>query len=89
MAYLPGDILVKVEDTGIGVPEDQIKSVFEKFRQVDGSSTRKHGGTGLGLSITFGIVREHGGRIRADSPPGEGARFRVELPQADRAEALG
>jgi signal transduction histidine kinase len=69
-----------VTDTGLGiVPEDR-ERVFEEFRQVDSSSTRKKGGTGLGLAIAKRIVELHGGRIWVDSTPGQGSTFYFTLP---------
>ncbi len=57
-----------VSDTGIGIPQDKLDSIFKSFEQVDGSSTRQHGGTGLGLSITRQLVEMMGGKIRVESP---------------------
>jgi signal transduction histidine kinase len=75
-----GSYLVSVTDTGLGiVPEDR-ERVFEEFRQVDSSSTRKKGGTGLGLAIAKRIVELHGGRIWVDSTPGQGSTFYFTLP---------
>ncbi len=64
-----------VQDTGIGIPQNQIDSVFEKFSQVDGSSTRRHEGTGLGLAIASRLVNLMGGRIGCNSRLGEGSTF--------------
>ncbi len=69
-----------IKDTGIGIPKDQYHLVFERFRQVDGSTTRKYGGTGLGLSISEGLAKLLGGSIRFESEPGVGTTFYVTLP---------
>ncbi len=71
---------VKVRDTGVGISEENLKVVFERFRQVDGSSTRRAGGTGLGLSITQQLVQLHGGDIYAESEPGIGSIFWFTVP---------
>lgn len=71
----PERVRIVVEDTGPGIPPDLLPRVFDPFVTTKGSH-----GTGLGLSISYGIVREHGGDIRAESPPGRGARFTIDLP---------
>ena len=68
-----------VRDTGIGIPADKIQAIFEPFKQVDGSTTRKYGGTGLGLSITTQLVKLMGGRIWVDSEVGRGSSFHFTL----------
>ena len=74
-------IEITVSDTGIGIREDFIPHLFERFRQGDSTTTRAHGGLGLGLAIARRIVELHGGRIQAISPgEGKGSTFRVELP---------
>jgi signal transduction histidine kinase len=71
---------VEVEDTGIGIDQADMETIFDDFRQVDQSSTRQYGGTGLGLSITRKLVTLLGGHIGVDSRYGEGSTFSIELP---------
>ncbi|CDI04802.1 putative Histidine kinase [Candidatus Competibacter denitrificans Run_A_D11] len=75
-----GVLSIEVADSGIGIPQDQLKLIFEPFRQVDMSDTRRYGGTGLGLAITKNVCQLLGGAIAVDSTPGVGSRFRVEIP---------
>ncbi len=78
-----------VRDSGRGIPADQLESIFERFSQVDASDAREKGGTGLGLAIARGIVEAHGGRIWAESEPGEGTTFSFTLPLAAGKESDG
>jgi len=71
---------VSVSDTGIGIPEKEQDRIFNRFYQVDSSSTRKYGGTGIGLAIVQDIVRLHGSNITVSSKEGEGTTFRFTLP---------
>ncbi len=71
---------IRIEDTGLGIPAEKLASVFEKFSQVDTSSTRRHEGTGLGLAITSGLVELFGGAIEVESEVGRGSAFTVRLP---------
>jgi signal transduction histidine kinase len=74
-------VLVDVEDTGIGIREEDVPKIFDDFRQVDQSSTREYGGTGLGLSITKKLLHLLGGTIRVHSVPDQGSTFSVWLPR--------
>jgi signal transduction histidine kinase len=79
-------VALSVADTGIGIPEEKRALIFERFEQVDGSSTRAHGGSGLGLAIVKQLVELMGGTIAVESEVGVGSVFRVELPFARPAE---
>ena len=81
---------ITVRDTGIGIPPERMDRLFKLFSQVDSSTTRNYGGTGLGLAISRRLVELMDGHIWADSEPGRGSRFHVEIPYAAvPAEAPG
>jgi PAS domain S-box-containing protein len=81
-------IRIEVADSGIGMNQEQLGLIFERFRQVDGSSTRRAGGTGLGLTITKQLVEMHAGTIGVESAEGLGSTFYFHLPTAEAARRI-
>ncbi len=77
-----GKLITAVADQGIGIPPEEHERIFERFYQVDGSSTRRFGGTGLGLAIVKEVVEGHGGEVWVESAPGRGSTFYFTLPLA-------
>lgn len=73
------DLCIKIEDSGIGIPEDKLDTIFESFRQATKETSNKFGGTGLGLAITRKLIEMQGGEIRVESEPGKGSTFIIKL----------
>ena len=87
---LSGDektVQIVVRDSGLGIPEEDIRHLFEKFYRVDSSATRTIGGTGLGLFISRQIIELYNGRIWVESKPGEGSSFFIRLPRLSTKDA--
>ena len=76
-----GNVVWRVRDNGIGIPEEDQEHIFERFYRVDKARGRETGGTGLGLSIVKQMVRMHDGTITVRSTPGKGSEFVVTFPQ--------
>jgi signal transduction histidine kinase len=84
-----GRLLLRVHDTGIGVPAGELERIFEPFVQVDGRLTRTQDGAGLGLAISRDLARGMGGDLTVESEPGRGSTFTLVLPRGRRVERLG
>ena len=88
-----GSVELQVSDTGVGIPEEQLERVFERFHRIEGTPARTYEGTGIGLAFVQELVRLHGGRVRVDSAVGRGSTFTVTIPlgtahlQAERIQA--
>ena len=81
IAYSQGSTAVLiVEDNGIGIPENELDRIFERFYRVDKARSREAGGTGLGLAIVRETVEKYGGTVEASNRPQGGARFTVKFP---------
>jgi len=80
------DLTIKVCDTGIGIPSDQLEKIFAAFEQTQGQDSRKYGGTGLGLSISKRLCEMMGGTITVESTPGKGSTFILHLPHVPLAD---
>lgn len=79
-------VYLSVKDTGVGIPEEYHEIIFDQFRQVDGSMTRKAGGTGLGLTISRQLMQMHGGDLWVESEPGKGSTFTLKIPVLKETE---
>jgi signal transduction histidine kinase len=78
-----GEVVVKVRDTGLGIPAEMLSKIFEMFMQIDRSLERSHGGLGIGLTLVKRLLEMHGGSVEARSDgPGKGSEFTVRLPVA-------
>jgi two-component system, OmpR family, phosphate regulon sensor histidine kinase PhoR len=80
LSQADGNALLEVSDTGIGIPQDALARIFERFYRVDKGRSRDEGGTGLGLAIVKHVAQTHGGQVEVESRIGKGSTFRVRLP---------
>ena len=81
-------LILGIRDTGVGIPEDRLHRLFQRFSQVDTHSTRRQGGTGLGLAISRHLVELMGGKITVESQPGRGSTFRIILPLVESSSRI-
>ncbi len=85
-------VKIKIDDNGFGIPQESLDNVFDKFYQLDGSSTREVGGTGLGLTLVKESIEAHNGKIEVKSKSDKGTHFIIYLPKEgldDQTEANG
>ncbi len=80
------EVILRVSDTGIGIPSRDLDRIFERFYRVDRARSRETGGTGLGLAIVRHVVENHGGEIEVESELGRGTTFRISFPAASRPD---
>jgi len=78
-------MVIRISDTGIGIPEEKLELLFDPFTQLDASSTRKHEGAGLGLAIAKSLVDQMEGQIRIQSQRGSGTLIEIELPYSEES----
>jgi signal transduction histidine kinase len=83
LAHQDDEVAITIRDNGIGIPEDQLERIFDRFTQVEGQATRRFEGTGIGLALAKEIVTLHGGRIAVQSHVGQGSTFTVTLPRGN------
>lgn len=83
-----GELIIKVKDTGIGIPIDELPHIFDRFYQVDTTTTRKNEGTGIGLAFTRELVKIFKGKIQVESELGKGSIFTLQLPIAQHAPLI-
>jgi len=81
-------LMFMVKDSGRGIPANKLKTIFERFQQVDASDSRNHDGTGLGLAICQSIVEQHGRQIWVESTLGQGSTFYLTLPFKEDAASV-
>jgi signal transduction histidine kinase len=83
-------VYLSVTDQGIGMAPEHLNHIFERFYQIDGTTTRRYSGMGVGLALVWEIIEAHGGTVQVESEPGKGSTFTISLPAAhDRARTIG
>ena len=90
LKYINGQAEIEVVDNGVGIAPEFLPFVFDRFRQANGSITRKHGGLGLGLAIVRSLVEMHGGTVGVESSgEGKGSTFKITLPSPSEKPPRG
>ncbi len=84
-----GSATLRVRDTGIGIPANELPNVFKRFHRIENARGRSHEGSGIGLALASELVKLHGGSIEVESEPGRGTVFQVNIPFGDKHLALG
>ena len=87
LSRVNNDVVLKIHDTGVGIPEESLEHIFERFYRVDKARSRSTGGSGLGLSIVHNMVKRNGGTIDVVSVANEGTTFTLTFPAFDFMEA--
>ena len=82
------DAMITISDTGVGIPEESLAHIFERFYRVDKARSRSTGGSGLGLSIVRNLIERNNGQIRVTSKLGEGTEFTITFPLAETQEDI-
>ncbi|MBM3321591.1 MAG: ATP-binding protein, partial [Candidatus Eisenbacteria bacterium] len=86
---MDGTVALHVSDEGVGIPLESLDSIFDSFRQVDGSETRVHGGAGVGLALVKEIMESQNGSVSVESAPGRGSTFTIRIPRSEETGSEG
>ncbi len=83
------ETLIEVQDTGVGIPQEDLSKIFDRFHQVRGNESNRNQGVGIGLALAKELVEQHGDKLEVESVVGQGTTFRIRLPlDTEKAEAM-